>query len=58
MFYVRLLPGAFISDVVQPGLPFAHLNILISAEFEFALNFFFYGPAFEISITVIIFEFN
>ena len=38
---MRFLPDVFISDVVQPGLPFAHLNILISAELSLFSSFFF-----------------
>ena len=44
--YMRLLPGIFISDVVQPGLPSCPSQHPHFGSIQFALIFLFYGPTF------------
>ena len=38
---MRALPGVIISDVVQPGLSLANLNIILSAKLSLLSSFFY-----------------
>ena len=44
MFYVRLLPDVFISEVVQPSITYCNRNIIISAEFCLLSSAVFCAP--------------